>query len=217
MSYLEFQNVGFQVDGKDILRDINLEIEQGEFVSLVGASGSGKSTLLKMAADLIPPTSGRMVFRGKDYSEYPPTKLRRMITLSFQTPYLFGDRVRENMNFPYQVRDEKPDEGRMKELLDEFGMCEDYLDKEVRSLSGGEAQRIALIRSLLFEPEVLLLDEVTSALDPENTEIVEKCIERRNKEEMTVVWITHDPEQSRKYADILVELEAGEIVKEEVL
>ena len=96
-------------------------------------------------------------------------------------------------------------------------MATDYLNRDVRNLSGGEKQRIALIRSLLFMPEILLLDEITSALDVDNAIIVENVIASLNNEGTTVLWITHNPEQSRKYANKVLVIETGEIKSWEVL
>lgn len=109
------------------------------------------------------------------------------------------------------------DGGRVNKLFSLFQMDPDYLKHEIVNLSGGEKQRIALIRSLLFQPEVLLLDEATSALDPENTLIVERVIRTLNQDGVTVLWITHNPEQSRKYAGRLLAIENGEIKSMEAL
>ena len=98
-----------------------------------------------------------------------------------------------------------------------FQMDVDILNQEIKNLSGGEKQRIALIRSLLLRPEVLLLDEITSALDVYNTKIVEGIIESLNKEGITILWVTHDLEQSRRYANKLLTLETGKIKSLEVL
>jgi putative ABC transport system ATP-binding protein len=98
-----------------------------------------------------------------------------------------------------------------------FKMPSEFINKNVKNLSGGEKQRIALIRSLIFKPEILLLDEVTSALDIDNAKMVENIIFSLNKEGITVLWITHNPEQSRKYANRILSIEAGKIKSLEVL
>lgn len=217
MSLLEFQNISYENDNKKILKNISLNIEPEDFISIVGPSGSGKSTLLKLCSHLISPTGGNIIFRGKDFMDYSPIELRKNITYCFQTPYLFGDTVMENMNFPYSIRNIKPDPKRINDLFVMFHMSAEYLHKDVRNLSGGEKQRIALIRNLIFTPDILLLDEITSALDTENTKIVEDVIISLNKKGTTILWITHNPEQTGKYANKILSVEAGEIKSLEVI
>lgn len=217
MSFLEFQNVFFDDENKTILKNISVNINKGDFISVIGPSGSGKSTFLKLCSHLISPTKGIITFKGKNTTDYNPTELRRSIVYCFQTPYLFGDTVIENINFPFSIRNLNFDRKRVSELFSMFHMPIDYLDKDVKNLSGGEKQRLALIRSLLFNPEVLLLDEVTSALDMDNTAIVENVIASLNNKGIPILWITHNPEQSRKYANKLLTIEAGEIKSLEVL
>jgi putative ABC transport system ATP-binding protein len=214
---LEFQNVSFESVDKAILKNISLAIKTGDFISIVGPSGSGKSTFLKLCSHLISPTKGTISFKDKNIIDYNPIELRKNIVYCFQTPYLFGDKVIENINFPYSIRNLKPDQKRVDDLFSMFHMSGDYLHKEVRNLSGGEKQRIALIRSLLFMPDILLLDEITSALDLENAAIVENVIAALNNKGTTVLWITHNQEQSKKYANKLLTIEAGEIKSLEVL
>lgn len=217
MSLLDFDNVSFENDNKTILKNISVNIEPGDYISIVGPSGSGKSTFLKLCSNLISPTDGNITYKGKNIDSYNPTELRKSIMYCFQTPYLFADTVMENISFPYSIRGLKPDRKRIDELFSLFHMEMGFLDKDVKILSGGEKQRIALIRSLLFRPEILLLDEITSALDVENTKIVEDVITSLNKEGVTILWITHNPEQSRRYANRLLTIEAGVIKSLEVL
>ncbi|WP_077612480.1 ABC transporter ATP-binding protein [Clostridium sp. Marseille-P2415] len=217
MSLLEFQNVSFANDGQIILKNTSMNIESGDFISIIGPSGSGKSTFLKICSHLLSPSNGNIIYRGKNVTEYSPPELRKSIGYCFQTPYLFGDTVLENINFPFFIRNLKPDQKKVNDLFSMFYMTTDYLNKDVKNLSGGEKQRIALIRSLLFKPEILLLDEITSALDVDNTKIVENVIAALNKEGTTILWITHDLEQSRKYANKLLTIEAGEIKSLEVI
>jgi putative ABC transport system ATP-binding protein len=106
---------------------------------------------------------------------------------------------------------------RAEELFLLFNLDKEYLDKEVKNLSGGEKQRIALIRTLLFKPEILLLDEITSALDVDNTMIVENVMKSLNQNGTTIIWVTHNPEQSKRNAHKLLTIEAGEIKSLEVL
>ncbi|VTS16766.1 ABC transporter ATP-binding protein [Streptococcus pseudoporcinus] len=211
MAILEFKDVSFSSDGKDILKKLSFTIDEGDYVSIVGPSGSGKSTLLKLASYLQSPTSGAIIFDGKSLEDYNPIELRQAISYCFQTPHLFGDKVKDNIQFPYDIRHLSLDQTRVKELFELFKMDLSYLEQDVKKLSGGEKQRIALIRQLLFEPRLLLLDEVTSALDSVNKEIVENVIARLHNKGITILWITHDSSQSKKYANKRLTIVSGEL------
>ncbi|MFA0821518.1 MAG: ATP-binding cassette domain-containing protein [Methanomethylovorans sp.] len=217
MPLLYFRNVSFANDGKDILRNVSFVADAGDFISIVGPSGSGKSTLLRLCGHLISPTTGNIFYKGVNMTGYSPTELRKNISYCSQTPYLFGNNVKDNLEFPFSIRNIPFNESRVKELFSLFNIPPVFLNSDVQNLSGGEKQRISLIRTLLFLPEVLLLDEVTSALDAENTRMAEDAISSLNKGGITVLWITHDPEQSQKYANKIITLEAGEIKSLEVL
>lgn len=217
MSLLQFIDVNYANENKSILEEVSFCIEQKDYISIVGPSGSGKSTFLKLCSHLISPSSGEIKYNGKPLIAYDPVDLRKMIAYCFQTPLLFGSTVLENIYFSYQIRSLKLDRQRVDSLFSRFHMSMDILNKEIKNLSGGEKQRIALIRSLLFKPEILLLDEVTSALDVENTKLVEKVITSLNNEGVTVLWVTHNPEQSRRCANKLLTIEAGRIKSLEVL
>ncbi|MVB12777.1 putative iron export ATP-binding protein FetA [Caprobacter fermentans] len=214
---IAFHKVFYRSGEKAILKDLSLEIFPGDYISVVGPSGSGKSTFLKLCCHLISPTEGSILINGADVMKLDPAELRKKIGYCFQTPVLFGRTVEDNLSYPYRIRNRKMDGGRVNKLFSLFQMDPDYLKHEIVNLSGGEKQRIALIRSLLFQPEVLLLDEATSALDPENTLIVERVIRTLNQDGVTVLWITHNPEQSRKYAGRLLAIENGEIKSMEAL
>lgn len=217
MSLLEFQNVFFVDDNQSILDDVTISINTGDYISIVGPSGSGKSTILKLCCHLISPTKGEIMFRNKSINDYNPTDLRKNIAYCFQTPYLFGDTVMDNISFPYSIRNTKVDFSRVEELFTVFNIDKNYLNKDIKNLSGGEKQRIALIRTLLFKPEILLLDEITSALDIDNTLIVENVMESLNKDGTTILWITHNLDQSKRNANKLLTIEAGKIKSLEVL
>lgn len=215
---LEFRNVSYENQNQEtILKNISISIEQGDYISIIGPSGSGKSTFLKLCSYLISPTKGEILFKKQNMINYDPTELRKNISYCFQTPYLFGDTVLENIKFPFIIRNLPFVPERTEELFDLFQISMDFLNKEVKHLSGGEKQRIALIRNLIFPPEILLLDEVTSALDEVNTAIVEDILLSLNREGMTILWVTHDLEQSKRYADKRLLIEAGQIKSLEVI
>lgn len=217
LSQLEFQHVSYGDGEKMIVKDLSVAFDTGDYVSIVGPSGSGKSTFLKLCCHLITPTAGRILFGGRDFLQQNPIELRKKISYCFQTPVLFGDTVEENLAFPYSIRNLKPDRNRVRSLFSRFNLEESYLTHPTQSLSGGEKQRIALIRTVLFRPEILLLDEVTSALDTENTRIVEDAVLSLNREGITILWVTHNPAQSRKNANKLLTIEDGRAASLEVL
>lgn len=217
VNLLEFKDVSYVNEDKTILKNISVNINSGDFISIVGPSGSGKSTFLKLCCHLISPSSGEILFKGEDFMKQNPIELRKSIGYCFQMPYLFGNTVYDNIAFPYNIRNLKINLARAQELLISFNLDSKILKEEIKNLSGGEKQRIALIRMLLLKPEVILLDEVTSALDVNNTFIVEKMMNLLNKQGITILWITHNLEQSKKYANKLLRIENGEIKSLEVL
>jgi putative ABC transport system ATP-binding protein len=206
---LEFKNVNYKDAEKEILKNVNVGIGKGEFIFITGSSGGGKTTFMRLCAHLISPSNGNIFFQGKDMREYDPVFLRKEIGYCFQEPFLFGDRVEANLAFPYLVRKENFNTHRAFELFDTFHMHENFLKREVSNLSGGEKQRIALVRALLFKPKILLLDEVTSALDATNAKIVEEAMISLHQEGLTILWITHDEELGKRISNKRVLINNG--------
>ncbi|KRL94291.1 ABC transporter ATP-binding protein [Levilactobacillus hammesii] len=193
MTLLELQNVGYQVGETPILQDINLEIAAGEWVTLTGPSGSGKSTLVRIIASLLSRTSGELRFAGKSIDDYDPIAYRRRVSYGFQQPTLFGETVRDNLEFPYQIRQLPFDQQRAVTALEYVGLTASDLTKAVVDLSGGQRQRVALLRNVMIYPEVLILDEVTAGLDADNKAFVWSMIRHFNVDDgITVIAITHD-------------------------
>lgn len=217
MALLRFEHVSLEIHGRQILGDISFEVQQGESITIIGPSGSGKSTILKLASSLISPTGGTIFFHGRSVESYAPTEYRQQVAYCFQQPYLFGQTVRDNLVFPFTMRGRSIDETRIKELFDLFHMDLQLLEKSNTELSGGEMQRICLIRSLLFAPEVLLLDEVTSALDTENTEWVERGLMQLHTEGVTLLQVTHNLDQSLRMGQRRITVKEGRIADCEVL
>jgi ABC-type uncharacterized transport system, ATPase component len=171
----DVQDLSYQVGDKEILKHISVEIEKGKYITVVGPSGSGKSTFMRILASMISQTSGKVLFNGKTVDSYEPTEYRQRVSYAFQQPTLFGKTVRDNLMFPFEVRNEEFDESKVKQYLKMVNLDESYLDKSVNDVSGGEKQRIALLRNLIFPPEVLITDEVTAGLDVENKILFIQC------------------------------------------
>ncbi len=198
------ENVGFKIENQQILEDINFTVNKGDIVTVTGPSGGGKSTLLKLMGLLISPTAGRIYYKNKEIIEYEATEYRKQVSYFFQNAVLFDQTVRQNLSFPADIREDNFDESRAKEGLETVQLPSTYLDKPIKDLSGGEKQRVALIRNLMYPPEVLLMDEVTSSLDQENREAVLSYIHRLNKEELvTILWVTHNQEEINASNEII--------------
>ena len=198
----ELTDLSYQVGDKKILKNINLNIEQGKYITFVGPSGSGKSTLMRILASMISATSGEALFNGKKISSYEPTEYRRRVSYAFQQPTLFGKTVKDNLEFPYIVRGKEFDWEQVTKFLNYVNLDESYIDKSVNDVSGGEKQRIALLRNLIFPPEVLITDEVTTGLDADNKEIVHNILNKFNQDDgLTILRVTHDDSEIEQATD----------------
>ena len=203
----------------DVLRGVDLEVAEHEVVCLIGASGSGKSTLLRCINLLEPIDAGRIVVEGEEITapDADVDAIRRRIGIVFQAFNLFPHMsVLRNITLaPTQVlkRPRAQAEAEATALLERFGLAEkrdDYPDR----LSGGQQQRLAIIRALAMEPDLLLLDEVTSALDPELVAEVLEIIRELAGQGMTMVIATHEMSFAREIADRVCFLDAGVILEE---
>lgn len=201
---LDVQDVAFSVGDRQLLRPVSLQLHQGDSVLLTGPSGSGKSTFLKILASLITPISGRILFRSSDITTLKAEEYRQQVSYCFQTPQLFGQTVYDNLVLPWQIRRLKPQQDKMVASLESVNLSPDMMNKPVEQLSGGEKQRVGLLRNLQFMPQVLLLDEVTSALDEENRLAVLSLINRISAEEkVAVVRISHDVNDIQQAEQVL--------------
>lgn len=206
----QLQDVSLSKGGKEILKNININIANGDRVSVIGPSGSGKSSLLRLLSSLDSPSSGRILYMGEDIEHKEPMEYRKKVRYVFQKPYLFGSTVRDNLTFCYNLEKCEPNYDRIYYLMDRFNIPYEFLDKSRDSLSGGEQQRIALVRSLLVEPEVLLLDEVTASLDFANSLLVEEYMIELNEEKgITAILVTHDMDQAKRWGGDTIYLEEG--------
>ena len=197
---------------------VNIQIQQGEFVAIVGKSGSGKSTLLHMLGGLDTPTSGSVILSDKDLYSMKEDQLavfrRRKIGFVFQAYHLIPElNALENLVVPlgYAGMRKKEREKIAYELLTEFGI-DDLEKKHVSQMSGGEQQRIAIMRAIINKPQILLADEPTGNLDKENSQTIMNLFERLNKQGMTIVMVTHDTSLA-KYGTRVVRVEDGRIIE----
>jgi len=198
---------------KDILEIDHLEIYKGEITCIVGRSGGGKSTFLKLLNNMISSKKGNIKFKGKNIEEYNPIKLRREILMLPQNPVIFSGTIRDNFTITLQYNDlELQNDQRYNELLKKVGLSNQNLDSSAEKLSGGEKQRLALARILLLDPNTLLLDEPSSALDEETEElIIDMVVNFINEKNGTLVMVTHSKEIAKRYADRIITINEGSL------
>ncbi len=196
---------------------LDLAIEPGSFVALVGASGSGKSTLLKTVNRLVEPTTGSVIFAGDDVAGLPLAGLRRRIGYVFQSIGLFPHMsVAENIAIGPRLAGERLPENRIGELLEWVELDREMAGRMPDELSGGQRQRVGVARSLAAEPQLLLMDEPFGALDPVTRDALGDRVRKLHEElGLTTVMVTHDMAEALLLADRVLVMDAGRIVADE--
>ena len=209
---IQFKNIVKEFDGQLVLKGINLDIYENEFVTLLGPSGCGKTTLLRILGGFLTPDEGKVLFDGVDIVELPPYK--REINTVFQKYALFPHmNVYDNVAFGLKIKKEPKDviEQKVNRMLKLVGL-EDYGQRRVTEMSGGQQQRVAIARALVNEPSVLLLDEPLGALDLKLRKEMQHELKKIQQEVgITFVFVTHDQEEALTMSDKIVVLNAGEI------
>ena len=219
MSKLAVKNLSFSYDGTNkVIDDISFQVEKGSFVSILGHNGSGKSTLAKLIVGLLEKNDGQIFYNDQEIDKKNLKDLQANTALIFQNPdnQFIGSTVEddiafglENRQFPHELM-----QAEIEKYADSVNML-DYLKKEPINLSGGQKQRVALAGALILKPEILILDEATSMLDPKGKATVRKVIDRIHKEnkDLTIISITHDIDEALLSDKVLI-LSKGKLIKE---
>jgi phosphate transport system ATP-binding protein len=222
---MHVEELSVSYGAKQAVRSVSLPIRQGEVLSLIGPSGCGKTTLLRSLNRLTEITkgtsySGAIKLDGLDIADLEPTALRRRVTMVFQQPNPFPMSIFDNI--AYVIREQaarRPKRaslrGAVRDALERAGLYDevaDNLDHPALRLSGGQQQRLCIARALAANPEVLLLDEPCSALDPQSTNVIEDLIVKL-REEVAVVIVTHNLQQAYRIADYVAFMYLGELVE----
>lgn len=219
MALLEIKNLSKSFGDLQVLRDINLQVEQGEVIVIIGPSGSGKSTMLRCLNLLEKPTGGEIVYKGEDITKLGKKvkNYRKSVGMVFQRFNLFSLKtVLDNITVaPMQLNKLSRVEAENKalDLLDKVGL-KAKANVYPETLSGGQQQRVAIARALAMDPEVLLFDEPTSALDPELVGDVLEVMKDLAKEGMTMLVVTHEMGFAKDVADRVIFMDGGYIVEE---
>ena len=214
---IEFRQVSKRFKDTTVLKDITFDIEKGKLVVLIGLSGCGKTTTLKMINRLVKATSGTITINGEDVSKKDKIKLRRNIGYVIQQTGLFPHMtIRENIEIIAHA-EKRPAEDiskRTAELLDMVGMDDSFLDRYPNELSGGQQQRVGVARAFALDPEIILMDEPFSALDPiTRTSLQEELVSLQAKVKKTIVFVTHDMSEAIKIADMICIMDKGKIIQ----
>ncbi|MDD7123160.1 MAG: ABC transporter ATP-binding protein [Clostridiales bacterium] len=211
---IHLENISKEYDGATVLSDINLYILKNEFLTLLGPSGCGKTTTLRLIGGFEYPTTGRVIFEGKDITDVPPYK--RRVNTVFQKYALFPHlNVRDNIAFGLKIK--KMSRGEIDRRVDKMLSLVNlagYGKRSVDSLSGGQQQRIAIARALVNEPDVLLLDEPLGALDLKLRK--EMQLELKSMQQqlgITFIYVTHDQEEALTMSDTIVVMNSGRILQ----
>lgn len=207
---LKLQNIKKSFDGKQVLKDISIEVGDGEIVSILGPSGCGKTTLLNIILGLTNPDSGEINFNGEDITRVPMEK--RGFNIVFQDYALFPN-LNAYQNITYGLKN-KPGISTQEEIDDFINLLglKEHLNKKIEQLSGGQKQRVALARTLVMKPKILLLDEPLSALDGVIKESIKERIKTIAKEfNLTIIIVTHDPEEALTLSDKVLIINHGKI------
>ena len=222
---MRIEQLSINYGQKQAVRSVSLPVRQGEVLALIGPSGCGKTTLLRSLNRLTELTSsaslsGRITLDGTDITELEPTALRRRVTMVFQQPNPFPMSIFDNV--AYVLREQarrKPRRASLRPQVEDalaraglLGEVRDNLDHPALRLSGGQQQRLCIARALAANPEVLLLDEPCSALDPQSTKVIEDLIVKL-REEVAVVIVTHNLQQAHRIADHVAFMYLGELVE----
>ncbi|WP_156857652.1 phosphate ABC transporter ATP-binding protein [Oceanobacillus sp. AG] len=211
---IELENVSYSDGPLKIIKNVSGSFRKGKITSLVGPSGAGKTTLFRLCNGLISPTHGTISIYSKNVQEYEPTKLRRNVGLALQNATMLQGTVYKNLQLPRTLAGETLTEDEAADLLTKVSLDKDLLKRDVGDLSGGQRQKVSIARTLVNQPEILLLDEITSSLDRVSTNDIENLIEKINKENgVTIIWITHNLNQATQIGDDTWVMMNGELIE----
>lgn len=211
---LHFHNVDYFIDDIPILKNITGSFPKGKITTLVGPSGAGKTTLLKLCNGLISPTAGDIYIHEKTIATYEPVQLRRHVGIALQSAPMIKGTVFQNLALPLELQGKQLTKQDAIEILEDVGLEKDFLQRKTDDISGGQRQKVSIARTLLNHSKILLLDEITSALDRTSLHEIEELIVKINRKYgTTIIWITHNLAQAISIGDYTWVMMDGKVIE----
>lgn len=211
---IHLQQVSFSANDKTILKSITGSFPEGKITTLVGPSGAGKTTLLKLCNGLLSPTDGQILIDNQPISTYEPTALRRHVGIALQAAPMTNGTVFENLALPRSLQGKKLTKEEAIQYLQDVGLDQSFLQRSTNGLSGGQRQKVSIARTLINQSSILLLDEITSALDRQSVQDIETLITTINKKyNVTMIWITHNLQQALTIGHFTWVMMDGELIE----
>ncbi len=215
---IKFENISKKFKNTTVLSDVSFEIEKGKLVAIIGESGCGKTTTLKMINGLITPTSGKIYINNEDISTKNVIDLRRNMGYVIQQTGLFPHMtIRENIELIPKVQNKNPEDITQQtyNLMDMVGLdCDKFLNRYPVELSGGQQQRVGVARAFATNPDIILMDEPFSALDPiTRSSLQDELVNLQSKLKKTIIFVTHDMDEAIKISDKMCIMDKGKIIQ----
>ncbi len=215
---IKFENISKKFKNTTVLSDVSFEIEKGKLVAIIGESGCGKTTTLKMINGLITPTSGKIYINNEDISTKNVIDLRRNMGYVIQQTGLFPHMtIRENIELIPKVENKNPEDIKQQtyDLMDMVGLdCDKFLNRYPVELSGGQQQRVGVARAFATNPDIILMDEPFSALDPiTRSSLQDELVNLQSKLKKTIIFVTHDMDEAIKISDKMCIMDKGKIIQ----
>jgi len=215
---IKFENISKKFKNTTVLSDVSFEIEKGKLVAIIGESGCGKTTTLKMINGLITPTSGKIYINNEDISTKNVIDLRRNMGYVIQQTGLFPHMtIRENIELIPKVQNKNPEDIKQQtyNLMDMVGLdCDKFLNRYPVELSGGQQQRVGVARAFATNPDIILMDEPFSALDPiTRSSLQDELVNLQSKLKKTIIFVTHDMDEAIKISDKMCIMDKGKIIQ----